>query len=148
MAPGRTQGRYRIDSIAPGRYMLGCSHPRRDSLGLALTPRLVEITTASGAVRADLAVPSARVLGDVLCGIQRDGTGTLFGRVLDADAGAPVAAGTVLIRWGEIQVDSAGVQRVLRGVRARVGAGGRFAACGVPTGVAVLVQARELSARG
>ena len=28
----------------------------------------------------------------MLCGIQRDGIGTLFGRVLDADAGAPVAA--------------------------------------------------------
>jgi hypothetical protein len=121
--------------------MLGFSHPRLDSLGLALTPRLVEVTAAPDAVRADLALPSARVLGDVLCGIRRDGTGTLFGRVLDADAWAPVAEGTVLIRWGEIQVDSSGVQR---GVRARVGAGGRVTACGVPTGAAVLVQARAL----
>jgi len=138
-------GRYRIDSIAPGRYMLGFSHPRLDSLGLVLAPRLVEVTTASDVSRADLALPSARVLGDVLCGMQRDGVGTLFGRVLDADSDTPVVAGTVLIRWGDIQVDSSGVQRVLRGVRARVGAGGRYAACGVPTGVAVLVQARALA---
>ncbi len=85
------------------------------------------------------------MLGDVLCGMQRDGVGTLFGRVLDADSDTPVVAGTVLIRWGDIQVDSTGVQRVLRGVRARVGTGGRYAACGVPTGVAVLVQARALA---
>jgi len=138
-------GRYRIDSIAPGRYMLGFSHPRLDSLGLSLMPRFVEITTVSDVSRADLALPSARVLGDVLCGIQRDATGALFGRVLDADAGAPVSEGTVLIRWGDIHVDSAGVQRILRGVRARVGTGGRYAACGIPTGVAVLVQARALA---
>ncbi len=137
-------GRFRLDSIAPGRYVIGFAHPRLDSLGLILAPRLLEVG-ASATIRADLAVPSARGIGAVLCGIQRDGTGALVGRVLDADDGTPVSTGTVLIRWGEIQVDSFGVQRVLRGVRASVGAGGRFAACGVPAGVAVLVQARALT---
>lgn len=140
-------GRFRIDSVVPGRYVIGFTHPRLDSLGLVLAPRFLEVTPASTTLRADLALPSARELGAVLCGIQHDGAGALIGRVLDADVGAPVASGTVLIRWGEIQVDSTGVQRVLRGVRARVGAGGRFAACGVPTGVAVLVQARALTTR-
>ncbi len=137
-------GKFRLDSVAPGRYVIGFAHPRLDSLGLILGPRVLEVGTAA-AIRADLAVPSARGIGAVLCGIQRDGTGALLGRVLDADEGGPVSTGTVLIRWGEIQVDSTGVQRVLRGVRATVGAGGRFAACGVPTGVAVLVQARALT---
>ncbi len=144
-ASADASGRFQLDSVAPGRYVLGFAHPRLDSLGLVLAPRLVEVSAADRGIAADLAVPSARELGAVLCGVQNDGSGALLGRVLDADAGAPVASGTVLIRWGEIQVDSAGVQRVLRGVRARIGAGGRFAACGVPTGVAVLVQARALT---
>jgi Carboxypeptidase regulatory-like domain len=139
-------GGFRLDSVAPGRYVLGFAHPRLDSLGLVLTPRLVEVGAAS-TVRADLAVPSARALGQVLCGIQSAETGALVGRVMDADTGVPVETGTVLIRWGEIQADSTGVQRVLRGVRARVGSGGRFAACGVPAGVAVLVQARALTSQ-
>ncbi len=46
VATADAAGRYRIDSIAPGRYMLGFSHRRLDSLGLVLAPRLVEVTTA------------------------------------------------------------------------------------------------------
>ncbi len=143
-AEADADGRFRLDSVSPGRYVIGFAHPRLDSLGLIITPRLIQVG-AGATVRADLAVPSARAIGAVLCGIQRDGTGAVVGRVLDADDGTPVPTGTVLIRWGEIQAESSGVQRVLRGVRATVGAGGRFAACGVPAGVAVLVQARTMT---
>ncbi len=147
VAEADLDGRFRLDGVVPGRYVIGFSHPRLDSLGLLLAPRHIDVH-ASSLLRADLAVPSAHGLGEVLCGMQRDGTGALIGRVLDADEGSPVSMGTVLIRWGEVQVDSSGVQRVLRGVRARVGAGGRFAACGIPTGAPVLVQARALTGRG
>ena len=140
-------GRFRLDAVPPGRYVIGFAHPRLDSLGLILAPRYLDVR-ASSELRADLAVPSARGLGEVLCGMQRDGAGALIGRVMDADEGSPVSMGTVLIRWGEVQVDRMGVQRVLRGVRARIGEGGRFAACGIPTGAPVLVQARALEARG
>ena len=144
LAESDQNGRFELSAVSPGRYVIGFAHPRLDSLGLILAPRYLDVAAAS-TLKADLAVPSARGLSDVLCGLQGDGAGALIGRVLDADAGVPVAAGTVLIRWGEIQADSNGLQRVLRGVRARVGSGGRFAACGIPTGAAVLVQARALT---
>ena len=139
-----SNGRFRINAVTPGRYVIGFAHPRLDSLGLLLAPRYLDVR-ASSALNADLAVPSARGLGDVLCGMPGDETGAIFGRVMDADDGVPVSSGTVLIRWGEIQVDSNGVQRVLRGVRAQIGVGGRFAACGIPTDAPVLIQARALT---
>jgi hypothetical protein len=144
VAEADSNGRFRIDAVTPGRYVIGFAHPRLDSLGLLLAPRDLDVR-ASSAMNADLAVPSARGLGDVLCGMRGEGTGAIIGRVMDADDGVPVSSGTVLIRWGEIQVDSTGVHRVLRGVRARIGAGGRFAACGIPTDAPVLVQARALT---
>jgi hypothetical protein len=46
------------------------------------------------------------------------------------------------VRWAEIRIDGAGVHRVRQTALAKVGDGGRYAACGVPTDVPVLVQAR------
>src|SRR5689334_18153475 len=49
-------GRYRIDSLRPGRYLVGLESALLDSLEIALAPR--EVAVAEGAVATtDLALP-------------------------------------------------------------------------------------------
>ncbi|HVE78247.1 MAG TPA: carboxypeptidase regulatory-like domain-containing protein [Gemmatimonadaceae bacterium] len=144
--PGRTvavdtAGRFRIPDVAPGRYLLGFLHPRLDSLGMVAPVRTIDVVAGMPELQADLALPSAQTIADAICGGRRDTTGLLLGRVLDAERSEPVVAGTVLVRWTEVRVDAAGARRVRLAVRAPVGDGGRYVACGVPTNVPVLVQA-------
>ncbi len=133
-------GVFRFVGVAAGRYLLGFVHERLDSLGIQPPVRAVDVVPGATAVRADLAVPSARTIAAAVCGARRDSTGVLVGRVLDAN-GDPVAAGDVAVRWGELRVDAGGVRRVTPSVRGAAGADGRYAVCGIPLGVAVLVQA-------
>jgi hypothetical protein len=134
-------GAYRFEAVAPGRYWVTFLHPRLDSLGLEPPQRPVTVAAGGGPVRADLGVPGATALATAVCGPgSRDGA--LLGRLLDAESGAPAAAGVVRVRWGEVTVGVGGVRRAVRELRAPVGAGGRFAACDVPTGQDVRVEAR------
>jgi len=145
-ATGRTVtadagGRFDIPDVAPGRYLLGFVHRRLDSLDMEPPTRTLDVTARSGELVADLALPSARTIARSLCGTRRDGTGVLLGRVLDADRNQAVAAGSVFVRWAEIRIDAGGVHTVRQSVLAKVGEGSRYAVCGVPTDVPVLVQA-------
>lgn len=140
-ADADSSGRYQFAGVAPGRYLLGFDHPRLDSLGMDLPPRVVEVPVGA-ALDADLAIPSARAIANGVCGARRDTTGVVLGRVWDAERGGPVPAGAVVVRWAELRVDAArGMRRVVERVLAPVGADGRYAACGVPTDVPVLIEA-------
>src|SRR5215204_6292943 len=73
------RGRYRIDSLPAGRYMVEFASPFLDSL---------EVTVHAGrAARLDFAIPSGRTLRAGACpGMALTaGTGALMGRLLDAD---------------------------------------------------------------
>jgi hypothetical protein len=145
-APGRvaatdTAGRFRLDSVLPGRYLVGFVHARLDALGLEPPTRVVEVRPGAGEVWADLAVPGAAAVIASVCGARSDSAGVLIGQVLDAGDGAPAAAGSVVVRWGEVVADRRGVRREVRERRAAVGAGGRYAVCGVPGGSEIAVQA-------
>lgn len=60
-------GRYRIDSVPDGRYMLGFFHPMLDSLGIESPVR--EITVAGGtSLRVDLATPAPQQIRGAVCG--------------------------------------------------------------------------------
>ncbi|HEY0778086.1 MAG TPA: carboxypeptidase regulatory-like domain-containing protein [Gemmatirosa sp.] len=134
-------GTFRFTGVAPGRYLLGFVHERLDSLGIEPPVRAVDVASGVTELRADLAVPSARTIAAAICGERHDSTGVLVGRVLDAERGEAVADGAVTVQWGELRVGAGGVRRVTPSLRAPVGPGGRFAACGVPLGLSVLVRA-------
>lgn len=134
-------GTFRLTGVPRGRYVLGFLHPRLDSLAVQAPARPVEVGPGAGEVRAELALPGARTLAAALCGARRDTTGVLIGRVLNAARGEAVATGAVAVRWAELRVEATGVRRVPRSVQADVGTEGRYAVCGVPTDVAVAVQA-------
>src|SRR3546814_1366754 len=55
-----------------------------------------------------------RSIARAICGAQADTTGTVIGRVLDAERGTAVATGSVLVRWGEIVLSQTGVRRGMR----------------------------------
>jgi len=145
-APARTvaadsAGRYDIPDVPPGQYLLGFLHPRLDWLGMEVPARTLDVPPQPSELVADLALPSAHTIARSLCGVRRDSTGVLLGRVLEGEQGQTVGVGSVLVRWGEVHVDRRGVRRVRPSVRAAVGDGGRYVACGVPTDAPVLVQA-------
>jgi len=146
-AAGRTArsdsiGRYRIDSVAPGTYVLGFQHPRLDSLGLDAVSRTLDVPPGIRALRADLALPSGNTFVLSLCGASTDSVGVVVGRVLDAATDAPVSQGTVVIRWAEMQLVAGAVGRRMQQASAKFGSDGRYVACKIPTGAPFLVSAR------
>src|SRR6185503_6030987 len=60
-------GRFALNDVPDGRYMLGFLHPMLDSLGMELP--LVEVfVTGHRPVRADLGIPSPARLRAAICG--------------------------------------------------------------------------------
>ncbi len=133
-----SSGTFRIDSLAPGRYLVGFYHPLLDLLRVDLPPRPVEIGPGGAAVLADLGVPALDRLRPLLCGgpqAPADSTGLLAGRVRDAADDAPVAAATVVLTWSELVVGAGGVRTEHHRVPIPTDPGGTYLACGVPADV-------------
>lgn len=153
-APGMTPrtvqtdsaGRFVIADVAPGHYLLGFLHQRLDSLGLQVPARVLDVPVGSATLHADLALPSAVSIAGALCGVRHDTTGVLIGRVLDARTGDPAPAGAVSVSWSELGFNATGIHRMVRQLHAPIGDDGRYAACGVPTDIPVLVHATTDSA--
>ena len=146
-AAGRTTksdaiGRYRVDSIPPGQYILGFEHPRLDTLGLDAITRTIEVVSSVRVMRADLAIPGGRTFVTSLCGPSVDSAGAVIGRVFAATEGELIAEGSVVVRWAQMRFDAGGVGRTMMQTVAKFGEDGRYVACGVPTGAPVLVSAR------
>jgi hypothetical protein len=141
MAIVDTSGLFRLDSVPAGSYLFGFDHPKLDSLGLLLPPSTLTVSAGTGTVRADLALPGPTAIGRALCPTASDTTGIILGRLLNASSGREVTDGVVLVRWGEVHISRSGARRDVRGVRARIGANGRFAACGVATDVPLHISA-------
>ena len=135
-------GRYRLDSLPPGRWLLEISSALLDSLQLALGAREVRIEAGS-TVRVDLALPSeamvraalgsadsiaAQAAVDTTTGeLQLTGTATLGGVVRGA-TGEPLAGVHLHVRdaRGSVASDSAG----------------RYLLAALPAGTHVLVARR------
>ena len=93
-------GRYRIDSLRPGRYLVGLESPLLDSLEITLAPR--EVAVAEGAVATtDLALPPAAKLRSAVCsGVTLPADrGVLYGHVVDAATEAPLAGAVWTVAW-------------------------------------------------
>jgi hypothetical protein len=145
------RGRYRIDTLPPGRYMVEFASPFLDSLEITLPPR--EVTVTGGATaRADFAIPSGRTLRAAACpGLElAKETGAMVGRVLDADTDRPIAGANVVVSWSELAVDRATMRT---GYEERSGAVvadsvGQYRLCGVPTDNWLLVQVQHAGRTG
>ena len=136
------RGRFHLDSLPVGRYMLQLSSPSLDSLGLALPPSELKVL-AGITVHADLALPQGSAVRDAVCaGVPLGrGKGVVAGRVVDADTELPLANADVVVGWNEIVVDArAQSHNEERAGVIRTGPRGEYRLCGVPTGSWLLIQ--------
>jgi len=138
-------GRYRIDGVPDGRYLIGFLHPRLDSLGLAPPLRTLRIGAGESSV-VDLALPSPLRLRVGICGgvVLADSSGVVVGVVRDAGTGRPVPGATVRGAWLELALTRTGVARHVPRLAATTGDDGSFALCGPPSaGLVELVAAHD-----
>lgn len=137
-------GAFRLDSVAPGRYLIGFFHPRLDSLGLIVGARAIDRPDRRAAARLALAVPSPATVVGQLCpdGARRDSTGLLLGQVRDADSEQPVPGATVWASWFTVAFERGRGLRTDRLVsRVQTDETGHYVVCGVSPDLEVAVQA-------
>ena len=137
------QGRYRVDSLPSGRYLMQIGTPTLDSLDLAMPAREVKIAGERTA-RADAVLPFGAELRDLVCHSGRLGEGSVAvaGRVLDADTEKPLAGAEVVAAWTDVVSGgfSTKVATKKRSVVARTGAQGGYRLCGIPGGTSLALR--------
>jgi hypothetical protein len=136
------QGRFRVDSLPAGKYLMQISTPTLDSLDLAMPPREVRID-GGRMVRADAELPFGAELRDLVCHSGRLGEATVAvaGRVLDADTDKPLEGAQVVATWTDVIAD--GLSRAKtqkRSVVAKTGALGEYRLCGIPGGTTLALR--------
>ena len=130
------RGRFRLESIPAGRYLIQLASATLDSLELALPASELKVEAGTTA-HADLALPLGDVLRDAVCAGVKLGRGraAVAGRAFDADTDEPLANAQVVVAWTETRVDRKTLRptRQERAGTVRTGARGEYRLCGVPT---------------
>jgi hypothetical protein len=136
-------GRFTIPGVSPGRYYAGFFHPALDTLGLEISPRLVEVGSTN--LRVDLATPSPRTVMRSVCPTANgDSTGLFMGNVRETEQQAPIAAASVIVDWSEYLLDGVRLYERPRRVTTRTTETGWFAFCGLPSDA--VLHARAINA--
>jgi hypothetical protein len=138
-------GRFKIDSLTPGRYQVGVFHPLLDTLGIALATRPFQLGPDSASV-VILAVPSAATLVSRSCPerARSRGGSAVIGQVIEPETLQPVAGADVSVAWVEIEVSKVfGIRQTPRVVRDSTDNLGRFSLCGLPSGLDANLQAQR-----
>ncbi len=127
------RGRFRLDNVPPGTYVIALQHDALDSLGFTELSTRVAVTDGRDEVR--ISVPSFATLWRAACGPGRPAqdVGFVHGTVRDASNGAAVANAFVDVTWVETRVDKRdGVTQRHRRFKTQTDESGRFSVCGVP----------------
>jgi Carboxypeptidase regulatory-like domain len=128
-------GRFVVTGLDVGRYLIGFSHPRLDSLEFDAVSRVFDITKRDGEVTMDIGLPGARSISTALCGALAPALGVFFGRVYRAETGESASSGFVIVSWRELSLQGGTRQLTERRLQAKVAADGRYVICSVPTDV-------------
>jgi len=144
--PGAT-GRYRLDSLPPGRYSARVVSATLDSLGV--TPPAIDVQIAPGrVVLADFTLPSGTALRDAVCGEGRVGErrAAVAGHAIDADTdGQPLGGSELVAVWMEFPLNRLTRRSVptRRVTVVKTGRDGEYRICGVPTETLFTLQLRS-----
>jgi hypothetical protein len=125
-------GRFDIDSVHAGTYILGFLHPLLDTLGISAP--FDSVSVAEGvAMRVALALPGERPLARAICGdvAKKDSIGMIVGHVNDLSSGAPMGGSAVTLEWPTLVFGSGGPHTEMRVLHASTTAEGWFAICGL-----------------
>jgi hypothetical protein len=142
---GRTNplGAFRIPGVRAGDYIIGFTHPFLDSLGLDVPP--LKLKVDGGTPRLALAIPTPRAVRSQICPVAQptDSSGLMLGFLRDADTGAHLDSGSVVLEWTEVMVSEDGKSIVpqRRSASAEATGAGWYAICGVPTAGPVAAHA-------
>lgn len=139
------QGRFRVDSLPAGRYLMQISTPTLDSLDLTMPPHEVRID-GGRTLRTEAVLPFGAELRDLVCHSGRLGEGTVAvaGRVLDADTEKPLAGAEVVATWTDVIADGLNKPKTKkRSVVAKSGAQGEYRLCGIPGGTTLALRLQQ-----
>jgi hypothetical protein len=130
------RGRFAVESLPAGRYLVQVGTATLDSLDVALPPSELRIQGGQTS-RAEFALPAGARLRDAICqGLKLpQGKVAVAGRATDADTDRPIAAASIIAAWTALVFDSAHV-RVLpeqRVATVLTDEQGDFRLCGVPS---------------
>ena len=135
-------GRFQIEDVATGTWLMGFYHTALDSLGLA-SPLLQLVIRDSTPVRAMLAVPSPRTIIRATCG-DSSATGSLWmGQARAAGTGDAVPKATVIVQWSTLVAQENRIVRQTPTISLEASDEGRFAICGVPIGEMLFARASQ-----
>lgn len=131
LAVAGADGHFQFDSVPSGKLRLVAAHPFLDSLGIQLmTP---ELTVGPGQqIVVDVVTPSAKALVKQFCPAAwlTRGPAALFGRVRNADTGAPIDKAHVSLVWTETEFG--GLSKVPKVRVGTTAADGTYRICGLP----------------
>jgi hypothetical protein len=138
-------GRWHIDSLPAGRYVVGFESALLDSLEVAASPRTATLAPGQVASLA-LALPSAATLRAAVClgAALPEKTGVIYGHVVSAETESPLAGVSLAMAWRELDVDRTTLRPINRErtVSVVTDEHGWYRMCGVPTGTWVSMQAQ------
>jgi hypothetical protein len=144
-------GRYHIDSLSLGRYIVGFESELLDSLEVTLSPREANLTAVPVAT-IDLALPPAARLRSAVCfgATLPAETGVILGHVVNAETDDPLPGVTIGMQWRDLSVDRKTLRPINRERSDSVitGRDGWYRMCGVPTGAWVSIQIQQDKRRG
>ncbi|MEO7361551.1 MAG: carboxypeptidase regulatory-like domain-containing protein [Gemmatimonadaceae bacterium] len=137
-----SSGRYAFNDVPDGKYTLGFFHPILDSLGMQAFARAISVNR-QGAIRADMAIPPAARMRDVLCGPRgpAGAGGVVIGTVLNANDRKPIKDVRVVGQWYEVSIGTGGVTRRNPRKIAMSNDDGTFVLCDVPASGAMSLMA-------
>ena len=141
-APSNILGRFTLNDIPAGRYIIGFFHPVLDSIGVQAPLREVHVA-GDRPVMVDVAIPSPARLAAAICGIRPDASpgAVLVGIVREARDGSPASGVTVTGEWMELSFKSGKIAKDFPKHSMTTGDNGWFAMCELPSLGAVSLMA-------
>lgn len=136
------RGRFVFDSLTPGQWIVGASHPWLDTLSIVQLSIGAEVR-ARTTTRTTLAVPSSATLIAQACGaaVARDSSGYIFGTLYNARAPRAPVTGSVRVEWPETAIARGTVRRELGEYTVQTTPAGDYTICGVPPDGLVRIRA-------
>jgi len=139
-------GKYTLNGVPAGAYVLGFYHAVLDSIGIEPPFVRIEVGGADkpASLRVDLSVPSAARIIAAVCGPPSRDTnalGMVAGRLYDATSRDAVRGGKVVAEWQRVGLESGTIVVTRPQLIATTSADGWFAFCGVPRDDDVTVAA-------
>lgn len=137
-------GYFRIDSIAPGAYVVRLSHAFLDTLRAVVSTRSIEVS-AGTVTSLLLAVPSPATLVRRKCSSsdQTKGDAGLIGVVSDADTGIPSRGAEIVVTWTDYSVGAKRIDKKPQRRSAFVDEDGGYLICGIPSDLETGIFARR-----